>query len=176
MTITAPAVGDPVDDWFDDVTNELNTVSGLYSGAWTSYVPNTGSNVLQAATTDPTQGNTTYLAEFLRMHTGLIKVRVKLSIDTGGGWSAGSGAWRIMLPPQYPTMTANDSNIPSGNAWINDTGTALHWGIVIPDNSTTYVSVFQDGGSGVSVLGSSGPGTAWATGDVLSMKFEYEPA
>jgi hypothetical protein len=147
-----------------------------HTATWTAYSPAGGTNVLQASTTSPTQGLSTYFAEFLRVHPKLIQVRFKISIDTGGGWNAGSGNYRLMLPPQYPTMSTGSSNTVTDVCYINDSGTALEQALMYANAHTTYMEIFRDTGSALTIVGSAGPGTAWATGDYIAGTFQYEPA
>ena len=157
--------------------NDLNDrVTVLESTDWAPYSPAGGINVLRASTTNPTQGSTGYLAEYFVNNNNLIQVRMQFTIDTGGGFSAGSGNWRFMLPPAYPTMTLNSARTLTGAVFINDSGTALRTGVVYGDSNQTYVTVFYDNGSALATLGSGGPGTAWQTGDAMAFSFFYEPA
>lgn len=150
--------------------------ASTHTSAWAAYSPADGTNVLQASTTNPTQGSSTYFAEYLRVHPKLIQVRFKVTVNTGGGWNAGSGSYRIMLPGAYPTMTTGSSNTTTGVAYLNDSGTALEQAILYANASTTWMEAFRDTGSAITQLGSAGPGTSWATGDYIAGTFQYEPA
>lgn len=141
---------------------------------WRSYGAG-GATVLTAVTTNPTQGSSTYTAEYAVVTTNLVKVRITLLINTGGGWNAGSGDWRFMLPPGF-TQTANSSGRPGGVCWINKSGIALRQGVCYSGGSTTYFYIWVDNGSSLAAMGSGGLGGAWATNDVIQVPFEFEPA
>jgi hypothetical protein len=154
----------------------VSWAASCHQNVWTAYSPAGGTNVLQGSTTSPTQGSSTYFAEYLYIHPKLIKVRFKISIDTGGGWNAGSGNYLLMLPPAYGTMSTGSTKAALGMAYINDSGTALEQALIYSNASTTHVEIFRDTGSALTQLGSAGPGTSWATGDYIAGTFEYEPA
>lgn len=171
--ISVVTFGAPVANALNDHEDRITAIEGA---DWTDYSPSTGSNVLQASTTNPTQGSSTYLAQFVYLNSNMVQVRIRIDINTGGGWNAGSGNWRFMLPPQYPTMSVNSSKTLTGAVFINDSGTALKIGVVYGDSNTTYVTVFYSSGASATTLGSGGPGTPWGTGDVVTFTILYEPA
>lgn len=159
-----------------DLQDMVDQIDSLTAPGWTNYTtvaPSGGSAfALTASTTNPTQGNSTYLAEFRRPAScDLIEVRIRIVI--GSTFSVGSGNYRFGLPF---TATTNSGNVDVGSLWINDSGTALRAGWVSLDNITTYATCWVDNGtSAVGVLTQAFPQT-WATNDVLKLRFSYEPA
>lgn len=136
---------------------------------WVDY---TATFTLTASTTSPTQGNSTYKAEYVQVAKKAIHVRIR--IDIGSTFSAGSGNYRFSLPS---TATSNASNGTAGTAWINDSGTAIRGAWVTLDSQTTYASAwYTSAATALTVVNSAGTGTAWATGDVMILNFLYEPA
>jgi hypothetical protein len=136
---------------------------------WTDY---SSTFTLTASTTSPTKGNSIYLAEWLKV--GKKGIHVRIRIDIGSTFSAGSGNYRFSLPT---TASTNASTSTVGSVWINDSGTALRMGVVTLDSITTYATAwYQSAATAVGLLGSGGSGTAWATGDVVIINFLFEPA
>jgi hypothetical protein len=127
---------------------------------------------LTASTTSPTKGNSTYLAEYVKVAKKLIHVRIR--IDIGSTFSAGSGNYRFSLPV---TASTNAGQVTVGTGWINDSGTAFRGAWITFDTQTAYATAwYQNGATSVGQLGSAGSGTAWATGDSIQIQFAFEPA
>src|SRR6266496_5746060 len=101
--------------------NDINVLN------WTDYTtvaPSGGSAfAITASTTAPTQGNSTYRAEYQR---NTFNCNVRIHIDIGSTFAAGSGNYRFGLPF---TASANASTATAGALWINDSGTALRMGV-----------------------------------------------
>jgi hypothetical protein len=127
---------------------------------------------LTASTSNPTQGNSIYKAEYLQIAKKTIHVRIR--IDIGSTFTAGSGNYRFALPF---TAATNASNSTAGSMWINDSGTALRGGWATLDSQTTYATAWYiNAATTITALGSAGSGTAWANSDVIILNFTYEPA
>lgn len=137
--------------------------------------PQTLADVLTALTSAPTdysssftvtaagggfvKGSSTYGAEYTRLGK-LALVNFRIDVNTGGGFNAGSGAWRFLLPV---TASAGSVLRATGAAWVNDSGAAVLTAVCrLAD--TTHAEVYVAGVTGAA-LGSAGPGTAWATND-----------
>jgi hypothetical protein len=160
------------------------------TGAWNGTVPSFAAgqplpaddqqelaDILTALTTDPVdysgtftvtatsggfvKGSSAYGAEYKRLGK-LALVTFRVDINTGGGFAAGSGSWRFLLP-----VTASAASVlrATGAAWINDSGTAVLTA-VCRLVTTTHAEIYVAGVTGAA-LGAAGPGTAWGTNDSL---------
>jgi hypothetical protein len=136
---------------------------------WVDY---SASFTLTASTTNPTKGNSSYVAQYLQVAKKCIHVRIR--IDIGSTFSAGSGTYQFLLPSAASTAS---SNCVSSAMWINDSGTALRGGFITLNSVTTYATAWYiNAATTLAALGSGGSGTAWATSDVILLDFVYEPA
>lgn len=143
--------------------------NALAAPGWATYGSDTTS--LTATSVNPTKGSSTYTFEYSKPNLDLIQVRFFISINTGGGFAAGTGAWRFLLPE---SASANAQSGTVGNLWVNDSGTALQVGqLIIAD--ATHAEGYLQNITG-NALGAAGPGTAWATGDTIRGTITYEPA
>lgn len=129
---------------------QLNTYAPQ---AWTSYVP-----VLTALTTNPTLGNSTLTGKYVQ-HGKLLHVRINLTI--GSTFSAGSGAYFFSLP----ATCVLDVEAGLGAAVSN--GGAGRRGYVVAHLTTTTVALMRT--SDHVNLDDTGPGSAWATGNVVGI-------
>jgi hypothetical protein len=153
----------------EDVQAELDALSAGRN-VWVDY---SASFTLTASVTPPTKGDSTYLAEYLQDHAGLIHVRIKILI--GSTFVAGSGNYRFLLPVAAST---NAITTYGGSMFVNDSGTAYRNGQPSPvDGTSTYfLCTYMSAASAASILGSAGTGTAWANGDSIIINMCYEPA
>jgi len=147
--------------------NELvNQVNSLTDPDWTDY---SASFALTAATTNPTKGNSTYSARYRRpANADLIHYEGKITI--GSTFAVGSGVYRLSLPVNASTLAQANA---VGQGYIFDTGTANRQ-VTLRADAATYLQMYlHDSLSGIT---NTGPGTAWATGDIIAWSFYYEPA
>lgn len=168
MVYVAPVLidGDPVPAaLLQEALDEIERLSALSAEDWTPF--GAAGTILTAASSNPTLGNTTWAADYL-IGSGLVTVRMNFTI--GSTFAAGTGAYRFLLP-----VAASAAAIAAevGNAWLDDNGTALRTGSVTAFDST-HVEIHRD--SSTAAIGSTGPGTAWATGDRIKLRYSYEPA
>lgn len=134
------------------------------TGPWTDF---SSSFTITASTTAPTKGaGTVYTARYNRAAK---IVDYEFEITIGAGFSAGSGGYRFLLPVAAQTAPG----MCVGLLRVFDSGTAYYLASLTLQDST-HVEAILTGGS--NVLGSAGPGTAWATGDVLRGQIRYEGA
>jgi hypothetical protein len=147
----------------------VNQINSLTAPGWVSY--GTSTTVLTASTTNPTMGNSTFTADYRRAADNSDLVIARMTITIGSSFSAGSGNYRFLLPTNASTKSQNAS---VGTFWINDFGTAFRVGSALIGGAT-YVELHPHNGTG-GPYGSGGPGTAWASGDVIKWQIEYEPA
>ncbi len=125
-----------------------------FSDALTDY---STSFTITAATTNPTKGNSTYVAKYLAIGK-MMWYSVKITI--GSTFSAGSGVYSFLSPQTL------DTNIgQTGAAKVLDAGTKAYIAMVEPIDSTHF-AITQD--AATTALTNAGPGTAWATGDIIS--------
>lgn len=150
-----------------EATAQAAQVASLTAPGWTAY--GASGTVLTAVTTPPTLGNTTWIAHYRRSATSDL-VRVRLYFLIGSTFSAGSGAYRFLLPF---AASANAILGEVGAYWGEDFGTALRAGVAICADST-HLELYLPNGS--AAIGSAGTGTAWATSDKIKISFAYEPA
>ena len=151
-----------------DFEARLDVIEAQSLDTWTTYGSG-GSTVLTASTTPPTQGNSTYQFEYLRVHARYYRVRFKVTI--GSTFNAGSGLYYFITPTN---MATNSQNAVTHAAMINDSGTSFRTATILPGGAN-YVIMALDGSSGGG-LGSGGSGTAWATNDWIIGELGYEPA
>lgn len=131
-------------------------IDSLTAPGWTSY--GTWATLITAATTNPTQGSSTVAAQYRRAaDADICFYEINLAIDTGGGFNAGSGAYRFLLP-----FTASTSEQGAHHITINESGVALRSGGTNYVD-TTHVEGWYSGAGGA--IGSSGLSTSWTTGD-----------
>jgi len=131
--------------------------------AWTDY---SASFSISAVTTPPTKGASVYVARYKRLGK---TVDYMFSVTIGAGWASGSGAYIFPLP-----VAARAVQQQVGPARVFDTGTAYRYGFLEANTSTSQSRIILD--SGTDFLGSAGPGTAWATGDIIVANIRYEAA
>lgn len=148
----------PDADKFTDVANALTALTG----AFTDY---SSSLTVTASSVNPTKGNSVYVARYTQV--GKL-VFYSFQITIGSSWSAGTGTYAFSLP-----VTAQGSFIGNGGGKLLDGGVA-HYNPAVYLLNTTTIGIIKNGDA--NLLGSSGPGTAWATGDGIQMSIWYEAA
>lgn len=154
VAASSPALAEDVQIFADALT--------ALTASWSDY---SASFVIGAATTPPTKGSSTYSAWYRRLgHT----VDYSFSITIGSGWSSGSGAYRIPLP-----VASVAPRIHVGRLYVQDSGTGFLTGSLFFNSaSDTYLSMITHNSTTV-FLGSAGPGTAWASGDIIQGSITY---
>lgn len=131
-------------------------IDSLTVPGWTSY--GTFATLITAATTNPTAGNSTATAIYRRSaDSDICFYEINFAVDTGGGFNAGSGAYRFQLP-----FTASTAEQGAHHMTINESGVSLRSGGTNYVN-TTHVEGWY-AGAGASI-GSGGLSTSWTTGD-----------
>lgn len=140
----------------------LDQIDSLTAAGWTDY---SASFSVIGSTTNPTKGNSTYAA-YYRLAAGGDICEVAFRVTIGSTWSAGSGNYSFRLPFSPATP-----NIAVGSVLILDAGTALRIAVATPSDVTGYVYCYRENSS--IPLGSAGPGTAWAAGDYVTVRYSY---
>lgn len=166
---TFPAGHVPTADEFEQLTDQIDSLTAPGWFDYTTVAPSGGSAfALTATTTNPTQGNSTYSAHMRRSASGDI-VFVRIYIVIGSTFSAGSGVYQLGLP--YAMSSGAIGTV--GPMYILDNGTALRAGVAIQGTSTSTLQLIINGA--VTGVTHSSP-QAWATGDEIRLSFAYEPA
>lgn len=133
------------------------------AGPWTDF----SASALVSAPGGYAKGLTSYSARYQR-NGKVTNYGFTISINTGGGFAPGAGPWSFLLP-----VTAQGLN-GVGSVWVNDSGTALRVGsLILASTTTAQAYLYNVPGN---ALDSNGPGTAWATGDVIRGFITYEAA
>lgn len=145
--------------------SKLVTISTLLTAITDEETDYSSSFSIGATTTPPTKGASVYVARYKRIGKDVV---YKFSVTIGAGWSSGSGAYIFPLP-----VTARAINQDPGVARVLDATTNYRLGFVEAISTTTCRIVLD---SGTDFLGSAGPGTAWATNDVIVAAIRYEAA
>lgn len=148
----------PDADKFTTVSDALTVATG----AWTDYA---ASLTITGSTTSPTKGNSTYVARYNRLGK---TVYYAFNITIGSSWSAGSGTYSFSLP-----VTAQASFLGIGTCKLLDGGVG-HYTASAYLLGTTTLGIIKNGDA--NLLGSGGPGSAWATGDGILVSIVYEAA
>lgn len=121
--------------------------------------------VIGASTTPPTKGNSVYTAEYRRLGPW---VDYTFSVDVGSTWAPGTGTYRFPLP-----FAATGNKRQVGRAFVADQGTALLTGaIIFGTPSDTWLSIVMANAGGA-FLGAAGPGTVWASTDIMQGSITY---
>jgi hypothetical protein len=151
--------------FFAGDTLPASALNDLLAPGWTDY---SGTFTLTATTTNPTKGNSTYLARY-RRPDGSDKVDVEIYILIGSTFAAGSGLYRFLLPV---AASANAILSAVGAVYVADVGTAGRTAVArILD--ATHVECLRNGDA--SVFTNTLPQT-WATGDIIQISISYEAA
>lgn len=166
MPIVAPVDGEDTDvAWAEDITdavNDLTTVSGTLTGAWTSY---SGTFALTASSVNPSLGNSTVIA---RSRTLGKTIDIDIEITIGSTFTAGTGDYRFSIP-----ATLRSAIQGAGACYVLDTGSAHRGGGTVFPQSTTTLQVANPTGS--NLIGAAAP-QVWATGDAIILSFRGELA
>jgi hypothetical protein len=146
---------------------DLQTLADALTGVSGPATDFSSSFTITASTTAPTKGaGTVYTARYNRVGRW---VDYFFEVTIGAGWSSGSGTYRFLLP-----ITALTSpGIDVGTMRVFDAGTAYYVAALTIQDSTHVEAVLN---GGTNVLGSAGPGTAWASTDVMRGQIRYEAA
>jgi hypothetical protein len=144
--------------------SKLQTIDDILTaltGSWTDF---SASFTITASVTPPTKGNSTYTAAYVQVGK---TVDYTFSVTVGSTFVAGSGDYRFLLP-----VTAVMGSC-IGVVRILDSGTSYYVAALTMQNST-HLEAVKDGSA--TLVGSAGPGTAWATGDIIRGQIRYEAA
>lgn len=136
-------------------------LNDIIAPGWVDY---SGTFTLTAVTTNPTKGNSTYQAYYRRSATSDV-CDVQIYIVIGSTFSAGSGAYRFLVP-----FTSLSTELMTAHAFINESGVALRVGAGQFVDTTHFEMIYDAAGG---IIGSGGLSTSWTTGDSIKISLRY---
>lgn len=143
----------------------LDQIESLTDPNWATYA-----GALTAVTTNPTLGNSTTKWRYRQPAGPADLVHVEHQLVIGSTFTAGNGVYRWSMPVN---ASADSLACACGIAYIFDNGTANRIGVV-KFETAGVVNIFRN--DQASAMTNAGPGTAWATGDIVAFSIAYEPA
>jgi hypothetical protein len=142
-------------------------VDSLTSPGWTAY--GTWATLLTATGSNPTQGSSTISAMYRKpADSDICHIEINLSINTGGGFSGGSGVYLWQLP--FASGSAEGAVMQVA---INESGVALRSGTT-STYDTTHMNAWYDNSGGA--ISNGGLSTSWTTGDWIKIQGFYRVA
>lgn len=162
--ITAPEEGMVAYLLDQDVITVYNGTAWEVSLTCGAPIDYSASFTLTASTSNPTKGNSVYVAKYGR--TGRV-ITVTVDITIGSTFSAGSGTYRFLLP----FTAANRYGVGSG--YILDSGSTPRTGITVIASGTTFDHCEMYTGN--QAVTHAYPQTP-AAGDKYQLTFTYESA
>jgi len=160
---TVPTSTDLVKDGATAIETLGDAIDASLGGAWTSYTPTWTGQI-----TNPVINNGTIDAKYKQIGK---TVYLRIDIAMGSTTTYGSGDWRLTLPVEAKDVYAvilNVMALDSGTAWYHGLGSTGFVG-----NTTQFVPVQSEGGSGMSAMTATNPMT-WTINDVLTISGTYE--
>jgi hypothetical protein len=143
-------------------------IDSLTAPGWVSY-GSTFAELIDAYGTDPTQGDSTVYARYRRpAGSDMCSFYMKVDIDTGGGFSAGTGAWRFHLP--YDASSAASMTFRMA---VNESGVLIRTGATYRVSDGRFEATCDES-TAIGELGIAGSG--WTTGDWMTFAGTYRCA
>ena len=143
---------------------ELRDALTNLQAAWTALTP---SPALTSSGTNPTMGNSTVVGATHQIGKTILW---RLRITLGSTFAAGSGTYLVELPFSINGILSNEDPVGYGQVLAGGTRRAIQ---VYFYYGTTGFMVRT---SSEANLTSSGPGVAWAAGQVISLTGVYQSA
>ena len=143
---------------------ELRDALTNLQAAWTAWTP---SPALTSSGTNPTMGNSTVVGATHQIGKTILW---RLRITLGSTFAAGSGTYLVELPFSINGILSNEDPVGYGQVLAGGTRRAIQ---VYFYYGTTGFMVRT---SSEANLTSSGPGVAWAAGQVISLTGVYQSA
>jgi hypothetical protein len=143
---------------------ELRDALTNLQAAWTAWTP---SPALTSSGTNPTMGNSTVVGATHQIGKTILW---RLRITLGSTFAAGTGTYFLALPFSIGGILSNEDLIGYGQVLAGGTRRAVQ---VYAQTATTGFMVRT---SSEADLTSSGPGVAWAAGQVISLTGVYQSA
>ena len=133
--------------------------------AWTAWTPSPALTVISG--TNPTMGNSTVVGAPHQIGKTILW---RLRITLGSTFAAGTGTYFLALPFSLGGILSSEDPIGAGQVLAGGTRRAVQ---VYAQTATTGFMVRT---SSEADLTSSGPGVAWAAGQVISLTGVYQSA
>lgn len=153
------------------IDNRLAAAEAAIAPVSAVVVDYSASFTIVGTTTNPTKGASTYKAWY-KNFGGLVTYAFAVTI--GAGFVAGSGLYKFPVP--ILGNAAFGGPTCTGSLRVFDQGTAHYTGALIFVNPATPNELFAFMDGNANALGSAGPGTAWATGDIIQGEITYPTA
>ena len=144
---------------------ELRDALTNLQAAWTAWTPSPALTVVSG--TNPTMGNSTVVGATHQIGKTILW---RLWITLGSTFAAGSGTYLVELPFSINGILSNEDPVGYGQVLAGGTRRAIQ---VYFYYGTTGFMVRT---SSEANLTSSGPGVAWAAGQVISLTGVYQSA
>ena len=144
---------------------ELRDALTNLQAAWTAWTPSPALTVVSG--TNPTMGNSTVVGATHQIGKTILW---RLRITLGSTFAAGSGTYLVELPFSINGILSNEDPVGYGQVLAGGTRRAIQ---VYFYYGTTGFMVRT---SSEANLTSSGPGVAWAAGQVISLTGVYQSA
>lgn len=150
-----------------DLNAMVAQIDSLTAPGWTDY---SATFAITASSVNPTKGNSTYAAFYRRAASGDV-IDYKFNVTIGSTFVAGTGDYIFPLP----VAATSDAAFAIGAGHILDNGTGFYPTVVRVKTSLTGLEMFRAplGAALTAAVGSTGPGTAWATGDIIQGTIRY---
>lgn len=133
--------------------------------AWTAWTPSPALTVISG--TNPTMGNSTVVGATHQIGKTILW---RLRITLGSTFAAGSGTYALAMPFGIGGILSNEDPIGYGQVLAGGTRRAIQV------YALTVNTAFMVRTSTEADLTSSGPGVAWAAGQVISLTGVYQSA
>lgn len=144
---------------------ELRDALTNLQAAWTAWAPSPALTVISG--TNPTMGNSTVVGATHQIGKTILW---RLRITLGSTFAAGSGTYLLALPFSINGVLSSEDPIAFGQVLAGGTRRAIQ---VYAYSATTGFMVRT---STEADLTSSGPGVAWASGQVISLTGVHQSA
>lgn len=144
---------------------ELRDALTNLQAAWTAWTPSPALTVVSG--TNPTMGNSTVVGATHRIGKTILW---RLRITLGSTFAAGSGTYALAMPFGIGGILSNEDPIGYGQVLAGGTRRAIQV------YALTVNTAFMVRTSTEADLTSSGPGVAWAAGQVISLTGVYQSA
>ena len=144
---------------------ELRDALTNLQAAWTAWTPSPALTVISG--TNPTMGNSTVVGATHRIGKTILW---RLRITLGSTFAAGSGTYALAMPFGIGGILSPEDPLGYGQVLAGGTRRAIQvYALTVNTGFMVRTSTEAD-------LTSSGPGVAWAAGQVISLTGVYQSA
>ncbi len=144
---------------------ELRDAMTNLQAAWTAWTPSPAPTSISG--TDPTMGNSTVVGATHRIGKTILW---RLRITLGSTFAAGSGTYALAMPFSINGVLSSEDPVGYGQVLAGGSRRAIQV------YALTVNTAFMVRTSTEADLTSSGPGVAWAAGQVISLTGVYQSA